>query len=82
MKPGGFFLLTDYFALTAEEERQHRDKLLRLKAEQGISDNAYYHYDTPLTVAHETDCLRAAGFPSVEVLNSWGATHTIRAAIA
>lgn len=82
LKPGGFFLLTDYFALTAEEEQHRRDELLLLKAEQGISDNAFYHYDTPLTVEHETDCLRAAGFTSVEVLNSWGATHTIWAAIA
>lgn len=82
LKPGGFFLFTDYFALSDEEERQHREELARLKAEQGISDDALYHYDTPLTVAHEAECLRAAGFTSVEVLNSWGATHTIRAAIA
>lgn len=82
LKPGGFFLLSDYFALSDEEEWQHKEELVRLKAEQGISDGSFYHYDTPLTVAHETDCLRAAGFASVEVLNSWGATHTIRAAIA
>lgn len=82
LKPGGFFLLTDYFALSDEEERQHSEELAQLKAEQGISDDAFYHYDTPLTVAHEADCLRAAGFTTVEVLNNWGATHTIRAAIA
>lgn len=83
LKPGGFFLLTDYFALSDEEERQRRDELLRLKAEQGISgDTSFYHFDTPLTVVHEVDCLRAAGFTTVEVLNSWGATHTLRAAIA
>lgn len=81
LKPGGFFLLTDYFALSDEEEWQHKEELVRLKAEQGISDGSFYHYDTPLTVAHEADCLRAAGFTTVEVLNSWGATHTIRAAM-
>lgn len=81
LKPGGFFLLTDYFALSEEEERHHRNELLRLKAEQGISDDSFFHFDTPLTVAHEVDCLRAAGFTAVEVLNSWGATHTLRAAI-
>lgn len=82
LKPDGFFLLTDYFALSDEEEQQHRDELLRLKAEQGISgDTSFYHFDTPLTVVHEVDCLRAAGFTTVEVLNSWGATHTLRAAI-
>ena len=50
-----------------------------LKAEQGITDDAFYHYDTPLTVKHETEALMEAGFSSVEVLNNWGATYTIKA---
>ena len=50
-----------------------------MKAEQGICDNECYHYDTPLTVAHEREALLEAGFASVEVLNQWGATGTIRA---
>ena len=79
LKETGYFVLTDYFALSDEEERMHRETLLRLKAEQGITDDAFYHYDTPLTVAHETDALKEAGFSSVEVLNHWGATYTIKA---
>ena len=79
LKPGGFFILTDYFALSDEEERARRAELLRLKQEQGIRDGAFYHYDTPLTVAHETEALRAAGFSSVSVLNNWGPTFTLRA---
>lgn len=79
LKPGGAFILTDYFSLSDEEEHHHRAELLRLKAEQRIADGAFYHYDTPLTVAHEIDALRAAGFASVEVLQSWGQTSTIRA---
>ena len=79
LKPGGYFILTDYFALSDEEERQHRNALLRLKAEQGGADNELYHYDTPLTVAHETEALRAAGFASVEELHHWGATYTLKA---
>ena len=50
-----------------------------LKAEQGIADNEFYHYDTPLTVQHEIEALAEAGFASVEVLNNWGATYTIKA---
>ena len=50
-----------------------------LKAEQGIADDAFYHYDTPLTVKHETEALLEAGFSSVEVLKNWGATYTIKA---
>lgn len=79
LKRGGYFILTDYFASSDEEERSYRAELLRLKKAQGITDSEFYHYDTPLTVEHETQALTSAGFSSVEVLNSWGATHTIKA---
>ena len=78
LKDGGYFILTDYFALTDEDEQAFRKELLRLKKEQGIDDNEFYHYDTPLTVEHETEALLKAGFSSVEVLNNWGATFTIK----
>ena len=79
LKNGGYFVLTDYFALSDEEEQKHRQNLISLKAEQGIADDAFYHYDTPLTVKHETEVLLQAGFSSVEVLKNWGATYTIKA---
>ncbi len=79
LKNGGYFILTDYFALTDEDEQAFRNELLRLKKEQGIDDNEFYHYDTPLTVEHETEALLQAGFSSVEVLNSWGVTFIIKA---
>ena len=79
IKVGGYFILTDYFALSDEEEQKHRDTLLALKTEQNITDGEFYHYDTPLTVAHEIEALTVAGFTSVEVLKNWGATYTIRA---
>ena len=79
LKDGGYFILTDYFALTDEDEKAFRNELLRLKKEQGVDDNEFYHYDTPLTVEHETEALHQAGFSSVEILNNWGATFTIKA---
>lgn len=79
LKNGGYFILTDYFSLSQDEERAHRKELLRLKAEQGIQDDEFYHYDTPLTVQHEIEALQAAGFSAVEVLKNWGATYTLRA---
>ncbi|MBE6665718.1 MAG: class I SAM-dependent methyltransferase [Ruminococcaceae bacterium] len=79
LKDGGYFILTDYFASSDEEEQLHRKNLIALKAEQGITDDAFYHYDTPLTVKHETEALLEAGFSSVTVLNHWGATYTIKA---
>ena len=79
LKPGGYFILTDYFSSSDEEERMHRQNLLTLKREQALPETDFYHYDTPLTVQHEIEALLAAGFSSVEVLGSWGATHTLKA---
>ena len=78
LKPGGYFILTDYFSASDEEEQAFFGELARLKAVQGITDDAFYHFDTPLTVQHETAALLEAGFSSVEVLNSWGPTYTIK----
>ena len=79
LKDKGYFILTDYFSLSDEEEQLHRQNLLALKAEQGITDDEFYHYDIPLTVKHESEALIEAGFESVELLNNWGATYTIKA---
>ena len=79
LKENGYFILTDYFSLSDAEEKMHRQNLIALKAEQGICDDEFYHYDTPLTVAHEAEALLEAGFSNVEVLNHWGATYTLKA---
>ena len=79
LKPGGYFILTDFFAMSEEEERFQRAELLRLKKEQNITDETFYHYDTPLTVEHEKEALINAGFSFVSVLNSWGATSVLKA---
>ena len=79
LRDNGYFILTDYFSLSIEEELMHRKELLRSKEEQGITDDEFYHYDTPLTVEHEIEALTEAGFKSVEVLMNWGATYTIKA---
>lgn len=79
LKTNGYFVLTDYFSLSDDEELMHRQDLIALKEKQGITNDEFYHYDTPLTIQHETEALLEAGFSSVEVLNSWGATHTLKA---
>lgn len=79
LKPGGYFILTDYFAKDDENERHWQRELSRLKAENGIADDAFYHYDTPLTVEHEMQALLDGGFQSVKVLKRWGATYSIKA---
>ena len=79
LKEGGWFILTDYFAASDEEEALCREELHRLMAEERAETGALYHYDTPLTVAHESEALHAAGFDRVEVLGRWGPTCTLRA---
>ena len=79
LKTGGYFILTDYFAADEAEERSCRAELLRLKREQDLSDDAFYHYDTPLTVDHEREALLRAGFAHVTVLKNWGHTYTLKA---
>lgn len=77
LKAGGRFVLTDYFAPDDACEAFYFGELGRLKTEQGVADGAFYHYDTPLTVAHETQALLTVGFSRVEDVKRWGATHTL-----
>ncbi len=79
LKENGYFILTDYFSLSDEEERNARIELERLKKIQGISDHEFYHFDIPLTIKHEKEALIQGGFSSVEILNSFGATYVIKA---
>ena len=79
LKKDGYFILTDYFAASNEDEILFRRTYETLKQEQGITDHDFYHYDTPLTVAHEIEALQTAGFSSVEILSSWGNTYTLKA---
>ena len=81
LKRNGYFILTDYFAESAEAEREYFENLCRLKKEQGIADNEFYHYDTPLTVEHEINVLKDAGFSTVEILHKWSATYCIKAVV-
>ena len=79
LKDGGYFILTDYFSKSDEEERYFRKRLIEIRKEEGLSEGEFYHYDTPLTVEHEKEALLASGFASVEVLKNWGVTYTLKA---
>ena len=79
LKVKGYFVLTDYFAESDALERECFETFEKLKQKQGIADNAFYHYDTPLTVEHEMAILKEAGFADVEVLRNWSATYTLMA---
>ncbi len=75
----GYFVLTDYFAESEEAERFYFSELARLKSRQGLEQDALYHYDTPLTVEHEMEVLKRAGFSDAQIMGNWKATYTILA---
>ena len=77
LKPTGYFILTDYFAESEELEKVYFSDLENLKREQGITDEEFYHYDTPLAVEHEMEILTKAGFSQVRILKNWGSTSTL-----
>ena len=82
LKEGGRFALTDYFAESEEMEKEYFRNLAELKRAQGLPDDAFYHYDTPLLAEHEMDLLRGAGFRDVRILEKWGeSTCTVLAAV-
>lgn len=75
----GYFVLTDYFAESEALEQFYFSELERVKKEQGLELDAFYHYDTPLTVEHEMEVLNRAGFSEVRIMGNWGATYTLLA---
>lgn len=75
----GYFVLTDYFAESEALEQAYFSELERLKSEQGLAPNVFYHYDTPLTVEHERKVLLQAGFSEVRIMRRWNATCTLLA---
>ena len=80
LKPGGVFVLTDYFAESEALEKEYFDNLALLKKQQGLDDNTFYHYDTPLLAKHEMEILRGAGFRDVRILKQWSeSTFTVTA---
>ena len=75
----GIYIECDYMAETQAQEDYFFAENARLRREQGIGADEFYHYDTPLTVAHEAEVLQKAGFQKVEVLCNWEATYTLKA---
>lgn len=70
LKPGGKFLNCDYFACCDEEEALLFAECVRRRAAANIPDTEFVHFDTPLTLAHEAQLLKSAGFAKAEPLES------------
>ena len=72
LKDNGIYIESDYMLSEHEYENAQEMETLyfseyaRKKAEQGITDNREYHYDTPCTVANQIKMLYEAGFTNVK----------------
>lgn len=62
----GVYIECDYMVLTQAEEDHWFSENERLRKEQGIVGDEFYHYDTPCSVDNQTELLKKAGFSSVE----------------
>ena len=68
LRPGGVFLECDSIASTPEMEAMAFAECARRRARDGVPENVFVHFDTPLTLEHELEALRAGVFVTVEVL--------------
>ena len=79
LKVNGVYIECDYMVETPEEESYLMTENLRLRKEQGIPTDAFYHYDTPLTVEKQISLLKKAGFQKIEKIFRIGGTVMLTA---
>ena len=73
----GIYIECDYMAETQEQEDFFFAENARLRREQGIGADEFYHYDTPCTFETQIKLLEKAGFLSVKHVFRLGATSII-----
>ena len=77
LKPGGVYLECDYIAASQAIEDLTFAECARRRQRDKISPDRFVHFDTPLTLEHEMQAMRDAGFSSVELIGYLpGDNHT------
>lgn len=64
---GGVYIECDYMVTSQALEDLYFSEYDRKRAEQGLSGDEYFHYDTPCTVDNQLSLLRQAGFKDVKM---------------
>jgi tRNA (cmo5U34)-methyltransferase len=75
LKPGGIFLECDYIAVSQAIEDLAFSECRRRRIRDGIEEDAFVHFDTPLTLEHELDAIRKGGFKTVELVGFLSGDH-------
>jgi tRNA (cmo5U34)-methyltransferase len=77
LRPGGVYLECDYIASSQEIEELVFAESERRRQRDKIPPEQFVHFDTPLTLEHELQALREAGFSSAELVGYLpGDNHT------
>lgn len=66
LKSGGVYIECDYMVETQAEEEYWYAENVRIRREQNIPENGFYHYDTPCTIENQIKMFKAAGFLNAE----------------
>lgn len=78
LKPGGVYIHADYLACCPEEEELLFSACAEKRRKAGIPEDVFVHFDTPLTLEHETELLRRAGFHDVRLLCCINGAYILR----
>ena len=62
----GVYIECDYMVESEEEENRWFAENERLRKEQGIGEDEFFHYDTPCTIENQIALLKTSGFSEVE----------------
>lgn len=63
----GVYIECDYMVLTQQEEDLWFAENDRIRKEQGIGEDEFYHYDTPCTIDNQIALFKGAGFKDVKM---------------
>lgn len=79
IKNGGYYIECDYIACCDEEEALCLAGYEDRRKKNNIPDDMFIHIDIPLTLEHQLELMKNAGFKTVNVLYQNGGTMIIRA---
>ena len=67
LRGNGQYIECDYMIENQEEENFYYSENERIRKENNIQDNEFYHYDTPCTIDNQIKMLYKAGFENVKI---------------
>lgn len=79
IRPGGYYVECDYIACCQEEETLCLEQYACRRKRDRVPEGEFVHIDIPLTLEHEMELIRGAGFRRVEVLYENAGTVILRA---